>query len=220
MQSWRKRVLVVEDESILASLLAQSLELAGFEPRICRDAVEAKSSLAEFDPDVALLDINLGSGPSGLELGNLIHRSHPHVALIFLTKYSDPRAFSSTWTVPAGSSFITKDRVTDMRLLTDLIESALRDDSVPMRDDLNQKSPLRLLTRIQLEILRLAALGLSNSAIARERGTQLRTVEHRLQSVYEALEITSSPDINPRIEAIRQYITHVGMPLRGEDARA
>lgn len=220
MQSWRKRVLVVEDESILASLLAQSLELAGFEPRICRDALEAKDALSEFDPDVALLDINLGSGPSGLELGNLIHRSNPQVALIFLTKYSDPRAISSTWSVPAGSSFITKDRVTDMSLLTDLIESTLRDGCVPLRDDLNRESPLQALTRIQLEILRLAALGLSNGAIARERGTQLRTVEHRLQSIYEALGIASSPDINPRIEAIRQYITFVGMPLRGEDVRA
>lgn len=218
IENWRPRVLVVEDEAIVASLLAQSLEHAGYVAFIAHDALKAKGAISTFDPDAVLLDINLGSGPSGLELGNLIHRSHPNIALVFLTKYSDPRALSSTWSVPPGSSFISKDRVTDIGLLTNSLEAALRHEGIPLRDDLTAESPLHRLTRVQLEILRLAAIGLSNAAIAKRRGTQLRTVEHRLQAVYESLGIGNSPDINQRIEAIRQYITYVGMPMPEDDA--
>lgn len=214
MSSWRRRVLVVEDEPLVGTLLSQALEHAGFTARAATSALEARALVASFDPDAALIDINLGPGPSGLEFGHLLHRTHPHVALVFLTKYFDPRATSgSTWTVPAGSAFLSKDRITDPAVLTACLESALREDGSPIRHDLASSSSLAALTETQMEILRLAALGLTNSAIARRRGTAERTVEQRLQATYEALGIPVSPDINPRVESIKRYIVEAGLPV-------
>ena len=85
----------------------------------------------------------------------------------------------------------------------------LRGGSPP--DD-RSEGPLSGLTTTQLEILRLAALGLTNAAIARNRKTQERTVEQRLQAIYAALGIPVNGDVNPRVEAVRRYIQAAGMP--------
>lgn len=212
MSTWRRRILVVEDEPLVASLLRDVLEHAGFETATAPDAVEARTLTRDFDPDAALIDIHLGDGPSGLELGHLLHRTHPHVALVFLTRYADPRVMgTTTWSVPEGSSFLAKDRISDPAMLTRCIEAALAQEA-PERHDVGAGSALARLTVTQLEILRLAALGLTNTAIARRRGTSERTVEQRLQSVYEALGVVSSPDVNVRVEAIRHYIAELGIP--------
>lgn len=82
--------------------------------------------------------------------------------------------------------------------------------------DPEPESPLTKLTRVQSEILRLTALGLTNGAIARYRSTNERTVEQRLQSVYQALGISINTDVNPRVEAVRRYIMAAGIPVRDQ----
>ena len=111
--------------------------------------------------------------------------------------------------MPPGSAFLAKERIDDAHALTEAIESVLRGGSPP--DD-RSEGPLSDLTTTQLEILRLAALGLTNAAIARNRNTQERTVEQRLQAIYGALRIPVNGDINPRVEAVRRYIQAAGMP--------
>ena len=205
--------MVVEDEPLVASLLCDVLKQAGFEARTAPDAVSAQALVEEFDPDGALIDINLGPGPHGLHLGHLLNRTRPDVGLVFLTKYQDPRVSgASGWTVPEGSAFLAKDRISDTKLLMDAIESVLNDSKHVTRHDKIQHGDFDRLTAIQLEILRLAALGLTNSAIARRRGTLARTVEQRLKTVYQTLGIVVSPDVNPRVEAIRRYIATLGLP--------
>ena len=52
-------VLIVEDEPLVSLLLTDLLTQAGFEARACTGAGDVNAIVAEFDPDVALLDINL-----------------------------------------------------------------------------------------------------------------------------------------------------------------
>lgn len=70
------------------------------------------------------------------------------------------------------------------------------------------------LTPKQIDVLRMAAQGLTNGAIARGRGTGERSVEMLLHSVYAALRIETTGDLNPRVEAIRAYIEAAGLPTR------
>lgn len=213
---WARRLVVVEDEPLVSSLLRQVLHQAGFEVRACGSALEAKSLVREFDPDGALIDINLGDGPSGLHLGHLLKRTHPHLGLVFLTKYRDPRVSSRHGiAVPKGSAFLAKDLVSDTTVLIEALESVLSGKSAPHRHPLAEAPGVASLTRTQLEILRLAASGLTNAAIAKQRSTNERTVEQRLQSVYRTLGIPEDPDVNRRVEAVRQYIEAAGMP-RGQ----
>ena len=207
---WVRRLLVVDDEALVRTLLSDALSAAGFTVATAANAAEARTVVDSFDPDVAVIDIHLGSGPSGLHLGHALHRSNPEVGLVFLTKYHDRNAGGlDAWDVPPGSAFLAKDRIADAHALTEAIESVLRGGSPP--DD-RSEGPLSGLTTTQLEILRLAALGLTNAAIARNRKTQERTVEQRLQAIYAALGIPVNGDVNPRVEAVRRYIQAAGMP--------
>ena len=62
MVAARPMVLVVEDEPLVASLLHQVLKDAGFSVQSCNGAVEARAIVREFDPDGALIDVNLPDG--------------------------------------------------------------------------------------------------------------------------------------------------------------
>lgn len=196
----------------MASLIADSLTREGFETSVAGNAVEARDQVHASDPDAAIIDINLGAGPSGMQFGQWLHRTHPYVALIFLTRHVDPRTVGfKQWDIPEGATFLSKDRMSEPKSLVQAIESALRQGPHLIRHDLESTSRLMHLTVTQLEILRLAAQGLTNAAIAERRGTSERTVEQRLQAVYDALGIEISRELNPRVQAIRIFIEAGGL---------
>lgn len=67
-------VLVVEDETVIALMIEDALEAAGF--RLCGVAdseAEAFRLAEQHPPDFAVLDINLGLGGCGLNVGRALH---------------------------------------------------------------------------------------------------------------------------------------------------
>lgn len=211
MGKWRRRVLLVEDDELTTTLLAALLGQSGFDVETAKNAAEALALVESFDPDAALLDIHLGPGPNGLDLGNLIHLDRPDIGLVFLTKYADPHSVGlDKWQVPEGSAFIPKHLVTDLEFLNSCIENALAGKKLELGGEA-LAGPLSRLTRVQTEILRLAACGLNNAAIAKLRKTKERTVEKRLAAIYQSLEI-SEENQHPRVEAVRIYISEAGIP--------
>lgn len=210
MSGWRRRIVIVEDETLVATLVADLLTRHSFEVQVAHSAAEARQVIATFDPDAALLDIHLGSGPSGLHLGHVLRQAHPEMGIVFLSRFTDPTvAGLREVDIPAGCGFIAKEQVTDPDVLLEAINSALRGEVVI---EGKTDSPLGQLTPTQNEILRLAATGMTNAAIAKHRNTSERTVEMRLKSVYAALGIQVTADVNPRVEAVRQYIEAAGVP--------
>ena len=215
MQEWPRRLLVVEDEPMVASLLSDVLRSAGFDVLTVTNVVDARVQAEEFDPDAALIDINLGEGPNGLQLAHLLHTTRPDIALVILTKHPDPRTVGADpRDLPPDCGYLRKDMVTDTTYLLDSINAVLTDQSRGVRHDLSGHRPLADLTPKQLDALRMAAMGMSNAAIARERGTSERNVEALLQNAFAALGIVPSPDVNPRVEAVCRYIAAAGLPSR------
>ena len=72
MPGQNRRLMLVEDEPLMASLLARSLEAANFIVETASDAAAARKLIQTFDPDIALLDISLGDGPTGVHLAHAI----------------------------------------------------------------------------------------------------------------------------------------------------
>ena len=68
------RVLVIEDESALATLLSYNLERAGFSVRVAETGEDALTMLAEDPPDIVLLDWMLPH-VSGIEICRRIRRN-------------------------------------------------------------------------------------------------------------------------------------------------
>jgi len=158
----------------------------GFDAIYRHSAVSARKALVAHDPDVVIVDINLGEGPTGVQFGQWLHKAHPHVAQVYLTKFADPAtAGFSQWDLPPGSSLLAKGRISDAQAVVTAVELALQESSSVTRHDLVAIGPLSGLTKTQFAIIQLAAQGLANSAIATHRNTTERAVEQRLKAVYE-----------------------------------
>jgi len=218
MTSERRRLLVVEDDALTASLLAETLVSQGFEVTTAHDVVEALDAVDRCDPDVALIDIALGEGPNGIDLAHVLHREHPWIALLLLTRHPDLRtAGIDDGDLPPGCGFLRKDRVRDAKHLFDGIEAVLADQPSSVRDDQDPSKPLASLSYRQLEILRLVAQGYTNDYIARNKGTSRSTVERWLTDIFRLLNIDTHGDVNPRVEAARRFISAASLPARSTD---
>jgi DNA-binding NarL/FixJ family response regulator len=205
-----RRVLVVEDATFVAGILTSALAARGFDARPAGDALGAKKLLVSFDPDIALLDIDLGDGPSGLELMTYIRRVHPAVAVVLMT---DRSALAEGMRLPGGVAFLLKSQVSDPEEIVAVIDSAVRGLD-PVRH-VHTDNPLAALSMSQREVLRLIALGYSNARIAQERGITLSGAEQAIGRVLRALGVDKVEEISPRVEAARRYILAAGVPRDG-----
>ncbi|PTW90756.1 DNA-binding NarL/FixJ family response regulator [Microbacteriaceae bacterium MWH-Ta3] len=209
----RRNLLIVEDEPMVAALLGEALTVGGFDVHIAGNALEGIRQAQRCDPDVAVLDINLGHGGSGIELAHVLDRQFPGIAIIFLTKHPDIRtAGYSPSDLPQHAGYIRKDFISDSASVIRAIEDAISQRQ-PVRAAATP-SWLDALTSTQLQVLRLVAQGYTNGEIARRRNTSARAVELLLKSIYATMQIDVSANLNPRVEAVRRFITEAGTPER------
>jgi DNA-binding NarL/FixJ family response regulator len=85
------KILVVDDEIIIADDLCITLKRLGYdalEPALNYN--EAIKSLAELEIDLVILDINLGTKKSGIDIAHYIKENY-NIPFLFLTSYTDNR---------------------------------------------------------------------------------------------------------------------------------
>ncbi len=88
------RILIVEDELIIAEDMKDMLEDLGYEVvGITGEEQEARRLLAATKPDIAMLDITLGLKQSGLGLAEHINQDY-RIPFIFCTSHSDKATVS------------------------------------------------------------------------------------------------------------------------------
>jgi two-component system OmpR family response regulator len=83
------RVLIVEDEAVIAEFVATELRFEGYEVRIERDGMRAMIAARQDEPDLVLLDRML-PGLDGLEVCRRL-RTTSDVPIIMLTAKGDTR---------------------------------------------------------------------------------------------------------------------------------
>lgn len=211
----RRQVLILDDDRFLSSLLSTLLSEHGFICHVANDVSEAKKVLKATELDVALLDINLGEGPSGLQFATSVERAHPGVGIVFLTKTPDLVSLvGAPSSLPADYAVAGKEDLGDGGELLDAIESVLSAKRTPVRHRSPKAQLLTALTTHQREVLRDVAAGLTNRAIAESRGVTERSVERTLQAIFARLDIAQTSNTNPRVEAVRHYVEALGFPPR------
>ena len=89
------KILIVEDELIIAEDMRSMLEDSGYEVcGVTGDPEEAKRLIMATRPDIILLDITLGVKQLGLELAQYILDNH-HTPFIFCTSHGDKTTIQS-----------------------------------------------------------------------------------------------------------------------------
>jgi len=87
------KVLIVEDEFTIALDIEERLKQMGFSVAgIASEYDKALPILLNEDPDIAILDINLGGEKTGIDLSELINEKFD-IPVIFLSAYSDDITF-------------------------------------------------------------------------------------------------------------------------------
>jgi two-component system KDP operon response regulator KdpE len=84
VQAGRTKILVVDDEPRLVRLVSEVLKTVGFQIIAAANGKTAQEMVALEQPDLVLLDVLLGNGPSGYEVCRHI-REFSDVAVIMLT---------------------------------------------------------------------------------------------------------------------------------------
>jgi DNA-binding NtrC family response regulator len=83
------KILVVDDNEDLASILQMMLEDEGYEVKAAKDGTDGYSVYLLFEPDLVLTDIQM-PGRNGLELMENIRMHNPGVRTIYMSGDSGP----------------------------------------------------------------------------------------------------------------------------------
>lgn len=203
------RVLVVDNDPFILSSLVNALEnhkivVAG-RAGTAREALEIQR---RESVDVALLDLDLGIGPNGLDLAHALRAHSPKIGLVLLSTYRDPRLMAPGMPVaPRGMGYLSKADVSDVTQITAQIQSVA---SSPLRLRPGTSPRADGLTASQLEVLKLVAQGLSTQAIAAERGVGSKAVEQSIARISEILGVTRDGSSNQRVRLARAYLELTG----------
>ena len=200
------RILVVEDDPIIAEDIALTLEDLGY--RIAGKAPDAEQALRLMEdtlPDLVLLDIDLGGGQNGVQLGGVINREY-RIPFIYLTSFSDIATLQKVKaTLPAG--FVLKPF--DENRLRAAIEIARHTYYAVIRshlghlEDINRSLPEALTSR-ELDLLRLLCQGKANQDLAGELYVSINTIKTHLKNLYLKLGVESRAEAIVKIQHFLQ----------------
>lgn len=196
----------------MRSLIAEYLEKAGFSVSTAGTAADAKRLISAVDPDAVVLDIDLGAGPTGLDLAKGLNTSE--IAVVFLTSFSDPRfAGYDVKTAHPKAAYLNKHMLEDSAVLLDALNAVLLEQKLEsFRFDLRADRPLAQLSGSQIQALRLIAEGKTNQQIAEIRQRSLGATESLVTRTLSALNISPQADINARVAAAREFMKQISPP--------
>lgn len=191
-------VLIVDDDKFIRASLDNTLKFSGFTiSGSVGSAIEALTVQSQSPCEVALLDVDLGMGPTGFDLAVKLRAITPQVGIVFLTTYQDPRfAAISGVNAPKGSHYLVKSEIENF---SQIISTLLQAKHRPFNESLSHLNRLSELTTQQIEIWREVSQGISSSEIASRRGISEKAVEATLARIYKFLDIKKDKTHNPRI---------------------
>ena len=202
------RVLLADDHTLfrkgIRTLLEQmqGLEVVG-EAASGEEAVNQARSLV---PDVMLMDIQMPV-INGIEATRSILQENPHIGVILVTMSDDPESVFSGMRAGARGYVLKEAEPEELRRA---VEAANRGEVIlcpiiarkvldHFRTEPNRKQPGVLyddLTNRELEVLQLAADGLSNKEIAGKLVLSEKTVKNHIANIFSKLQV------NDRTQAV------------------
>jgi len=202
------KIVIADDHRVVRSGLRMLLDREdGFEVVAeAGDVADARRYVRAHRPDVLVLDLNMPGG-SGLEAIPLVRAEAPETSIVVLTMQSDP-SFARQALQAGALGFVLKEAADDE--LMGAIRLAAEGETY-----LNPRLGARLaaqpaessgppddLSKRELEILRLIALGHTNSEIARMLYLSVRTIESHRAHIQQKTRRSA------RAELVRYALEH------------
>lgn len=203
------KLILVDDHQLVRAGIANLLNNEeGFE--IIGEAFDAESFyelLKAQTPDIVLLDIAL-QGMSGIDITKKIHSKYPSIRIIMLSMHTSEEFIFNA--INAGArGYIPKN--TSRKELIDAINAVYRGEEyfaesisnvilksyikkTKTNNEVTQEQE-SLLSKREIEVLRLFGEGLTNQEIADKLFISIRTVESHKNHIMARLELKTTVDL-------------------------
>jgi DNA-binding NarL/FixJ family response regulator len=222
----KSRIFIVDDHPLvrewLTHLVDQTPDLA-----VCGGAENASGAMegiARLDPDLAIIDLSLGSD-SGIDLIRLIGEKFPKIATVVLSMH-DERVYAERAIRAGARGYIMKRE--SSKKVVDAIHQVLSGNlylSKEMTDHFAQRfifrgseddlSPAGQLSDRELEVFRLIGQGYETREISETLNVNIKTVQTYCTRIKEKLKLNSGSELLR--EAIRWNDTRL-VPNKARDA--
>ena len=194
------KVLIVEDDPLHRSYLHEAVSAALPE---CETVIEAENGLSgeklarDHKSAHIVMDLQMATR-NGIEAARTIWKERPETRILFWSNYSDEayvRGVSRI--VPDGAAYgyvlkSASDERLKLALRSIFVESQCVIDREIRGVQQKRLGQTNGFTDSEYEILVDIALGLTDRAIARRRNLSLRSVQNRLQQLYDKLDVYQS----------------------------
>lgn len=197
------KILLAEDHAVVRESIRESLthdeefQVVGE----ASDGHEAVKLAGRLVPDVIVMDISM-PGLNGIEATRQIKSFQPSVAILILTAYDDEQYIFSVLSAGAAG-YLLKD--VGMSELVEAIKTVFKGDSVlhptiakkvlhkfrSGKGEAVREQPIESLSERETTVLKLAAKGLSNNAIAQDLHLSVSTIESHLRAIFNKLGVGS-----------------------------
>jgi DNA-binding NarL/FixJ family response regulator len=202
--------VVADNERLVAQSLSDSLVRYRFKTlAVAYTAGDAISQTLEHKPDVLIVDLDFGPGPTGVDVAVLVRKQQSRVGIVIVTGYEDPRLLAPGLPdLPPGALYLVKHHLENPKQVAEAARQAHRlatsfGTKVVPHHNVD-------LTDSQVELLRLVAMGLSNTAISEALVVTPAAVEKAVTRLATKLGIDRSHDANLRVALTHRYLEFVG----------
>jgi NarL family two-component system response regulator LiaR len=199
----RIRLVLAEDHAIVREgtreLLEheEHLEVVGE----AMDGEEAVRLATRLEPDVVIMDIAMPK-LNGIEATKQIKKCCPAIAVLILTAYDDDQYIFALLEAGAAGYLLKNVRGSELieairlvaageAVLHPAVARKVMDRFAFPADTVGAEKRLDQLTDREMEVLKLAAKGMSNKAIAGELVLSVRTVQAHLNNIFNKLAVGS-----------------------------
>lgn len=199
-------LLLVDDDPFTLVMLTNTFQTLGFTDIAQADSVnEALVIARSVRPRAAVVDLDLGEGPTGIDLAHGLRHDFPHIGIVILSTYADPRLIGSRQQpLPDRAIYVVKQSISD----TSVLLNAVTHSVVHLNDQSTSLSPtseIANLGDVQVDIMRLIAAGMANAQIAQTLIMQEASVEKAIARLIKQLGVKATRNQNQRVLIAQEY---------------
>ena len=197
-------MVLIDDDLFTRTTLTAALAGSGINVlSVAENGSIGLEAVKNLNPDVVIADLDLGPGPSGIDICHAIRMTKPSIGLILLTSFTDPRIHDpANSSLPRGCRFVSKSELQDIKVL---VQEILIARNKPLQDSQLKKARENLLSDTQIEVLIAVSQGLSTAEIASQRGVTEKAIEGMIAKIHSTLGISRSKSLNQRVQLARLY---------------
>lgn len=186
------RVLIVDDHPVTSKGVAGALQDAGEIEvvGVAETLAAARSLIASLNPDVVLCDVQLGPERS---LGLPREIDDPGPAILFFTSYDYPSFVRTALEAGAAGYILKSAPIADVVAAVRTVAGG--GSTFAMHDLRAARRAPRIPTDRELEVIRLVAVGKSNSDIGEALEIAERTVESHLRRLFSRYSVDSRTEL-------------------------